>query len=259
MRIAIISDIHGNLVALEAVLNDLKTEHIDRIVCLGDVVSGGPQPGEVIAHLKTLNAPVVMGNMDTWCLNPQPGEGNSKNAKLGDEVQLWGVRKLSPEDLDYMRTFQATVDIPLDATTSFLCFHGSPHSNEDVIVSTTPDEEMERMLSGCRAMVFAGGHTHTQMIRYHADSTIVNPGSVGAPIHAYERIRRVTQRPLSDLPDRQYPPWAEYGVVAWENRSLRIELHRVPIDIDLLLKKTHESGMPHADWWLCSRYGDLLK
>ena len=54
MRIAIISDIHGNLVALEAVLNDLKPEHIDRIVCLGDVVSGGPQPGEVIAHLKTL-------------------------------------------------------------------------------------------------------------------------------------------------------------------------------------------------------------
>ncbi len=259
MRIAIISDIHGNFVAFEAILNDLKTEHIDRIVCLGDVVSGGPQPGEVIAHLKTLNSPVVMGNMDNWCLNPQPGEGNSKNAKLGDEVQLWGVRKLSPEDLDYMRTFQATVEIPLDATTSLLCFHGSPHSNEDVIVSTTPDEEMERMLSGYRAMVLAGGHTHTQMIRYYADSTIVNPGSVGAPIHAYERIRRVTQRPLSDLPDRQYPPWAEYGVVAWENRSLSIELRRVPIDIDLLVKKTHESGMPHADWWLSSRYGDSLK
>ena len=73
MRIAIISDIHGNLVALEAALNDLKTEHMDRIVCLGDVVSGGPQPGEVVAHLKTLNGPVVMGNMDTWCLNPHPG------------------------------------------------------------------------------------------------------------------------------------------------------------------------------------------
>ena len=259
MRIAIISDIHGNFVAFEAVLNDLKTEHIDRIVCLGDVVSGGPQPGEVISHLKTLNSPVVMGNMDNWCLNPQPGEGNSKNAKLGNEVQLWGVRKLSPEDLDNMRTFQATVEIPLDATTSLLCFHGSPHSNEDVIVSTTPDEEMERMLSGYRAMVLAGGHTHTQMIRYHGDSTIVNPGSVGAPVPAHDRIRRVTQRPLSDLHDREYPPWAEYGVVAWENRSLSIELRRVPIDIDLLVKKTHESGMPHADWWLSSRYGDSLK
>ena len=259
MRIAIISDIHGNFVALEAVLNDFKAEHIDRIVCLGDVVSGGPHPSEVIAHLKTLNCPVVMGNMDTWCLNPYPGEGKGEDAERGREVQFWGVGKLSPDDLDYMRTFQATVEIPLDTTTSLLCYHGSPQSNEDVIVSVTPDEEMERMLSGYRAMVLAGGHTHTQMIRYHRDSTIINPGSVGAPVPAHERIRRVSQRPLSDLPDREYPPWAEYGVIAWENRSLRIELRRVPIDIDLLVKKTHESGMPHADWWLASRYGDSVK
>ena len=259
MRIATISDIHGNSVALEAVLNDFKTEHIDHIVCLGDVVSGGPQPGEVVAQLKTLNAPVVMGNMDTWCLNPHPDEGKSENARRGDEIQLWGVRTLSPDDLDYIRTFQATVEIPLDANTSLLCFHGSPQFNDDVIVSTTPDEEMERMLSGYHAMVLAGGHTHTQMIRYHADSTMINPGSVGAPIHARERIRRATQRPPNDLPDREYPPWAEYGVIAWENRSLRIELRRVPIDIDLLVKKTHESGMPHADWWLSSRYGDSVK
>ena len=259
MRIAIISDIHGNFVALETVLNDLKTEHIDRIVCLGDVISGGPHPSEVIAQLKTLNCPVVMGNMDTRCLNPYPDEGKSKNAKRGNEVRSWDVGKLSPDDLDYMRTFQATVEIPLDANTSLLCYHGSPQSNEDAIVSTTPDEEMERMLSGYRAMVLAGGHTHTQMIRYHEDSTIINPGSVGAPITAHERIRRVSQRPLSDLHDREYPPWAEYGVIAWEDRSLRIELRRVPIDIDVLVKKTHESGMPHADWWLASRYGDSVK
>lgn len=259
MRIAVISDIHGNFVALEAVLNDLKAERIDRIVCLGDVVSGGPQPGEVIAVLKSLNAPVVMGNMDTWCLNPQPGEGKSENALRGDEVQLWGVRKLSPDDLAYIRTFQATVELPLDVDTSLLCFHGSPRSNEDVIVAGTPDAEMESMLSGCHAMVLTGGHTHTQMVRYHADRTIINPGSVGAPIHAHERIRRVTERPPSDLPDREYPPWAEYGVITWVNRGLRIELRRVPIDVDLLAKKTHESGMPHADWWLASRYGETVK
>ena len=147
-----------------------------------------------------------------------------------------------------LRTFQATVEIPLDTTTSLLCYHGSPQSNEDVIISATPDEEMERMLYGYHAMVLAGGHTHTQMIRYHGDSTIINPGSIGAPIPAHDRIRRVPRRPLSNLHDREYPPWAEYGVIAWENRSLRIELRRVPIDIDLLVKKTHESGMPHADW-----------
>lgn len=259
MRIAIISDIHGNFVALEAVIHDLQSEQIDRIVCLGDVVSGGPQPVEVVNQLKTMNVPVVMGNMDAWCLSPHKSEERSENARRGDDVQFWGVRRLSPHDLDYLRTFQATVEVPLDANTSLLCFHGSPKCNEDVIVSTTSDEEMERMLSGFHAMVMAGGHTHTQLIRYHADRTIINPGSVGAPINAHERIRRVMQRPSSDLPDREYPPWAEYGVIAWENRSLRIELRRVPIDIDLLVKKAHQSGMPHADWWLASRYGNSVR
>ena len=259
MRIAIISDIHGNSVALETVLNDFKAEHIDRIVCLGDVVSGGPHPSEVIAHLKALACPVVMGNMDTWCLNPYVGEKEGEDAERGREVQFWGLDKLSSDDLDYMRTFQATVEIPLDADTRLLCYHGSPQSNEDVIVATTPDEEIERMLSGYRAMVLVGGHTHTQMIRYHGDSTIINPGSVGAPVPAHDRIRRISQRPLSDVHDREYPPWAEYGVLAWENKSLRIELRRVPIDSDLLVEKTHESGMPHADWWLASRYGDAVQ
>ena len=92
MRIAIISDIHGNSVALEAVLDDFKTEHMDRIVCLGDVISGGPHPCEVIAHLKALDCPVVMGNMDTRCLNLYPSEGKSKNAKRGNEVRSLGCR-----------------------------------------------------------------------------------------------------------------------------------------------------------------------
>ena len=258
MRIAIISDIHGNAVALEAVLNDLKTESIDHIVCLGDTVSDGPQPCEVIAQLKSLNGPVVMGNMDAWCLDPIPGTGKSKNARRGNEVRFWDVRKLSSDDLDSMRTFQATVEIPLDATTNLLCYHGSPRSNEDAIASHTPDEEMERMLSGCRAMVLAGGHTHTQMVRYYGDSTIVNPGSVGAPVPAGDRIRRVLRGPLRNSHDREYPPWAEYGVVAWKNKSLRIELRRVLIDIDLLVRKAHESGMPHADWWIQNRYPDVV-
>ena len=268
MRVAIISDIHGNFVALEAVLNDLKAERVDHIVCLGDIVSGGPQPGEAISHLKALNCPVVLGNMDSWCLDPQPGGGKSKNAQRGNEVRFWGVGKLTPDDLDYMRTFQATVATPLDSTTNLLCYHGSPRSNEEGIAPTTPDEEMDRMLSGFHALLLVGGHTHTQMVRYYGVSTILNPGSVGAPVPAHDRIRRVF-RPPSGSPDSEHPllpggrsphpAWAEYGVVAWENKSLRVELRRVPVDIDSLVRTTHNSGMPHADWWLASRYGDSVK
>ena len=268
MRIALISDIHGNCVALEAVLDDLKSEHIDQVACLGDVASGGPQPCEVVARLGALGGPVVRGNMDTWCLDPHPSTGESKNARRGDDVRFWGVGKLSSDDLDYMRTFQATVEISLDMATTLLCYHGSPQSSEEAIGPATADEEMDRMLSGSDALILAGGHTHTQMVRYYGVSTILNPGSVGAPVPAHDRIRRVYRPPTcqKDREDRLLesgmspdPSWAEYGVIAWENGGLRIELRRVPVDMDLLVRRTHGTGMPHADWWLNSRYGDGVR
>jgi len=241
MRIAIISDIHGNSVALKSVLSDLKTEHIDRFVCLGDIATDGPQPREVIAHLRALNSSIVMGNMDAWFLDPHPYEGRSKNAQRGNEIRFWGVSQLSPDNLDYLRTFQAIVEMSLDTTTDLLCYHGSPQSNEEGISSTTPDGDLERMLSGYCATVFAGGHTHTQMVRRYRDVTIFNPGSVGAP-------------PSRTGQDR-HPAWAEYGIIGWEKSSLRIELRRVPVDVNLVIQAARSSSMPHADWWVQNRYG----
>lgn len=70
MRLALISDIHGNKVALEAVLKTISTRHITQVVCLGDVASTGPQPCEVIKRLREVGCPIVMGNMDAWLLQP---------------------------------------------------------------------------------------------------------------------------------------------------------------------------------------------
>jgi putative phosphoesterase len=240
MRIAIISDIHGNSVALEAVLSDLQTEHIDHVVCLGDIATDGPQPREVIARLKALKSAVVMGNMDAWFQSPHPLGGSSRSAQRGNEIRSWGVSQLSPNDLDYLRTFQVTVEVSLDVATDLLCYHGSPLSNEEGISSTTPDEDLERMLSGCHAAVWAGGHTHTQMVRRHGGTTIFNPGSVGAP---------------SRKGQGRHSPWAEYGIIGWENSSLRIELRRVPVNVNLVKQAALSSGMPHGDWWIKERYG----
>ena len=71
MKLAIFSDIHGHLVALEAVLADVAREGCEQMVCLGDVAANGPQPREVIARLRELNIPIVQGNTDEWLLNPQ--------------------------------------------------------------------------------------------------------------------------------------------------------------------------------------------
>lgn len=240
MRIALISDIHGNGVALESVLNDLKSEHIDHMVCLGDIATVGPQPREVIAQLKAQNSSIVMGNMDAWFQNPHSLGGSSKSAQRGNEIRSWDVSQLSPDDLDYLRTFQATIEVSLDMATNLLCYHGSPQSNEEGISSTTSDEDLDRMLSGCHATVLAGGHTHTQMVRRYRDITIFNPGSVGAP---------------SRKDQDHHSSWAEYGIIGWENGSLRIELRRVPVDANLVKQAALDSSMPHPDWWIEKRYG----
>ncbi len=71
MRIALISDIHGNAVALDIVLDALKKQQVDSIICLGDVAASGPQPCQVIERLRAIGCPVVMGNTDDWLLQPQ--------------------------------------------------------------------------------------------------------------------------------------------------------------------------------------------
>ena len=238
MRIAVISDIHANLVALESVLSDLESDHVDHIVCLGDIATDGPQPRQVLAQLKALGSSMVMGNMDSWLLDPPP---ENENPNRLTEIEFWDVSQLSAGDLEYLRTFQATVEFPLDDTGGILCYHGSPKSSKPGISSTTPDEDLERVLSGCRATVLAGGHTHSQMVRRYRGYTILNPGSVGDPL------------PQTD-PDCR-PARAEYGLICWENTSLRIELRCVPVDLDLVTQAVRRSGMPHADWWLTNRYG----
>ena len=128
MRIAVISDIHGNAFALERVLGDLSTEQVDHVVCLGDVASDGPQPREVIARLRSLDAYVVKGNMDAWILDPQPIGGRSRHAERGNEIRFWGVRQLIPDDLGYLSGLPLSIELPIDPTTDLLCCHGSPRS-----------------------------------------------------------------------------------------------------------------------------------
>jgi predicted phosphodiesterase len=233
------SDLHGNLAALEAVLADLDAQGIDQLVCLGDVAAFGPQPQEVFARLRALGCPIVMGNTDAWLLNPRPHETRDQDSQRVTEVELWSARQLSSADLDFVRTFQPTVELPLGGGATLLCFHGSPRSNSDLITATTQDSELEGMLGGFQAAVMAGGHSHSQMLRRFGDTMLINPGSAGLP---YERVRAMGRV--------CHPPWAEYAVVGSVGRSLSIEFRRTPLDVDALIQVALDSGMPHAEWWI---------
>ena len=236
MKVAVIADIHGNLVALDAVLDELETAPVDRIVCLGDVVADGPQPQGVIARLQGLGCPVVRGNMDDWFLNPGPPEAGGEDPQRIGDIELWGVSCLSNTELDYLRTFQKIVSLPLADRTELLCVHGSPRSNTEDIRATTTEDDVDRILSGLRPAVLASGHTHAAMLRQHRETILINPGSVGNPSPRTAGGRR--------------PCWAEYAVLVWNHNGASIDFRRRVVDYDLLAQTARESGMPHADWWI---------
>src|SRR5579884_2332792 len=105
MRIALIADIHGNLLALETVLHELSQEHIDQIICLGDVAALGPQPRAVLARLRSLNCPVIMGNTDAWLQTPSVApEVAANNSRIIYEITVWCSEQLSSAERTYIHT-----------------------------------------------------------------------------------------------------------------------------------------------------------
>lgn len=239
MRIALISDIHGNAVALDVVLAALAGQQIDSIICLGDVAASGPQPCQVIERLRSIGCPVVMGNTDDWLLQPEVKEKVNDFSRLLQDVELWGSQQLTSADREYLRTFQPTVEFPLVDGKMLLCYHGSPRSYREGIVATTPEDELDQIFAGHQAAILAGGHTHMQMFRRYKDLLLLNPGSVGLAIDRvspFEEIRNAA--------------WAEYAILSTEEGALNIEMHRIPFDLQALIQAALSSGMPHAEWWI---------
>ena len=234
MRVALIADIHGNLAALEAVLEAIAAERPDRIVCLGDVAATGPQPRETLERIAALGPPTVMGNTDAALLDPGADDRGDEIA----EIDRWCAAQLDDGHRAFIGSFQPTVALDLGPVGRLLACHGSPASFDDVITATTPDDDLDRLLAGHQAAFVAGGHWHVRLLRSHRGTTILNPGSVGLA-YAFDPDGSV-----------RVPPWAEFALLAVEaSGEAAVTFRRVPFDQAATLRAMQERGMPHADWW----------
>ena len=234
--LAIISDIHGNCTALDAVLADLAGNPAGAIVCLGDAIQGGPQPVQVVQRLRELACPVIMGNADAWLLtgeNTSPAEAVTERQRA---VREWQLSRLSQADRDFIASFQPTFEIALDGRVNLLCFHGSPTSFDDVILPETPEEEFVGFLGAWRGRVLTGGHTHLQQIRRLGDYFFFNPGSVGV---SFDR-----NQPDDNF---QLDHRAEYAVLSSVEGQLTLELRRVPFDVNRHIEALTASGRPYGE------------
>jgi len=239
MRVALISDIHGNYVSLQAVLADIERHRIDEIICLGDVATLGPQPEKVVATLKALGCPSVLGNHETFLFDTKLGRSYMDENWFTDSV-TWTLNRLSQSDLEYLKTYQPFLKFRLAPDINLLCYHGSPRSNIENIFAVTPPELLDEMLAGYTATIMAGGHTHVQMMRQHKGILIVNAGSVGMPFE---------QMPFQDAP--RVLPWAEYTILNFDQQGRSgVELRRIPIDIELVKQAALDSDMPETSDWI---------
>jgi predicted phosphodiesterase len=236
-KVAILSDIHGNSVALNAVIEDISTIGVDAVITLGDVAATGPAPVSTIAVMRKLNIPSVMGNTDDRMINPDPAKFNTERGSEIPEIDAWCARRLGKRDIAYISSFMPLLHVKFGEK-RMLCFHGSPRSNTEVIDAHTDSKKLEGILGDHSASLLAGGHTHVQMLRRYGDSFILNPGSVGLPYR------------LQSDGQHYRPVIAEYAVVELKGGNLSIDFRWASYDFDALVEVTEKSGMPHAGWWI---------
>jgi len=187
MKIAVISDIHGNMEALEAVLSDIKEEKCDKIFCLGDYAMAGPEPVEVINRILDLKneyeMKMIQGNTDLMIAEYSDDVYNA--VKTAAPVMAEALKNdfeiIPNEQREFLKNLPEKMSIEVDGV-KILLVHGSPRKNNENIFPDTPLEEVEKMIQGVNADIVLCGHTHMPCgFQTSNKITVVNDGSVGRP------------------------------------------------------------------------------
>jgi len=235
-RVALVSDVHGNLPALEAVAHDIAARGVTRVVNLGDHVSGPLWPRETAARLMALAWPALAGNHDRMVVHDPPeAQGPSDRFAAGqiDDRQRAWLAAMPPT-------------LALVSEGLFLC-HGIPDDDrrylletpvEGRLVAARPDQ-VARRLGGVRAPVVACGHSHVPRVVWYDGCLLVNPGAVGLP--AYEHTGAHPHVSETGAPQ------ARYAVVRFEDdRPAAVDLVAVSYDAASAAARAAANGRP--DW-----------
>jgi putative phosphoesterase len=233
VRLALVSDQHGNDVAFRAVVEDLGRVGVDDAICLGDTTQGGMEPAETLDRLRALGWATVLGNADAFLLEvPDDSPEPIDDRQLA--VREWTLSQLDESHLEQIRSFEPVVRREADGAQLLFC-HGSPRSYDDVLLPESGPEALEPF-RGHGAALLAGGHTHLQWTRRIDGALYVNPGSVGV---SYDRH-----------PDSlALRPVAEWALVTVEAGVVAVEFRQVPYSVDDVLAAGARTGRPFADEW----------
>ena len=178
-RIAVISDIHGNIVALKAVLKDIKERQIDKIYCLGDILLKGSSPKECLDLIKESCEVVILGNCEYYTLHPE-----SSNSSTDKEHRIWYKNKLSNKDIEYIESLPLYKDIHLSGSLIRM-FHASKDNLFYRVFPTSSINDKLKLFEDDKLSpdIVIYADIHEQYLNKLGNKTLLNTGSVGNSIN----------------------------------------------------------------------------
>ncbi len=226
MKIALISDIHGNLIALQETLKDIENRKIDTMYCLGDLVGYGPFPNEVIDLIKEKNIPTIQGNYDEKVTKYQlTGEIETKDIdelNLKEKILKWTYNNISKENIKWLSQLPAKLEFEIEDK-KILLVHGSPRRNNEYLYEDST--ELEEIASMIDVDIMVCGHTHLAYHKVDCNVDLINAGSIGRPKHGSPNIT--------------------YMILNIVNSKVDTELVELKYDYEIVAQAIERSSLPN--------------
>lgn len=227
MHIAVFSDIHGNLPALEAVLKDIDRQGTDAVYCLGDLVGYAAFPNEVTDRIRRERIPTIMGNYDDGVGFDRDECGcayrEADERLRGQQSLEWTKARVTLDNKAFLRTLVPEIRMDIDGK-RLLLVHGSPRKMNEYLFEDRPISSFERLAASSNADVIVFGHTHKPYTKRIGDVWFVNVGSVGKPKDGDWRACYAILDVTADPP---------------------ASFVRVPYDIETVTRAIRSSELPH--------------
>jgi predicted phosphodiesterase len=224
MKIALISDIHGNQIALEAVLADIQRIGVDQIICLGDIANVGPRPSECVDIIRDLDCPVLQGNHELYLLGQLEAD-NWQTSPIWAGMR-WAQAQLRSDQMDYIDHLPLTYEIGGNGRAPATFYHGSPLSQYRGIMPHHNDEAIAERMCGLDNTTLFCGHTHLPLYRPWSNSWLVNVGSVGMPIDG--------------------TPTAKYTIATQLKQEWHVSFRKIEYNVAAVMSEFEATGIQEA-------------
>lgn len=228
MKLAVFSDIHGNIQGLQAALKDIEARGADIVWCGGDLVGYGANPGEVVDEIRRRSIPTIMGNYDDGigyfriaCGCDYP---NEEAMERGQASIFWTKANTTDEQKRYLRNLPYKLQREIEGHQVVLV-HGSPDVLNEYLKQDVADEVFQKHLESTRADILLFGHTHKPFHKVLGGKHLVNTGSVGKPKHGN--------------------PNATYALLDITHAGVNVEIIEVPYDYESAARAVEATELPH--------------